>query len=129
MMSNAPQEYAIEVEVHTQYLPEQSTDDESRFVYTYTISIHNRGQRSAQLISRHWKITDEHQKVHEVKGLGVIGEQPTIEPNSSYTYTSGAVLETETGSMQGSYQMLGDNGEHFDVPIALFSLIPPRVVH
>ena len=120
---------SIRVSVDARYLPEQSDAAESRYVFAYTITISNHGQEAAKLISRHWYITAAADHVQEVQGLGVIGEQPLIAPGNSYTYTSGAVLQTETGSMQGSYQFVDDNGESFDADIALFTLIPPRALH
>ena len=119
----------IQVDVKTTFLDAQSNRRENRFVYGYTITIKNLGDKSAQLISRHWIITDGNQGVQEVKGIGVIGEQPTIQPGESYTYSSGAVLPTETGLMTGSYTMLDEDGETFSAPIPAFPLIPPNKLH
>ena len=121
--------HAIEVQVRTRFLPEQSTPDERRFVFAYTIRIHNAGRVAARLLSRHWLITDDDGKVQEVRGEGVVGEQPWLRPGDDFEYTSGAVLETPLGTMQGSYQMLADDGTRFDAPIAPFTLSVPRVLH
>jgi ApaG protein len=121
--------HAIEVQVRTRFLPEQSTPDERRFVFAYTIRIHNGGRIAARLVSRHWLITDDEGKVQEVRGEGVVGEQPWLRPGDDFEYTSGAVLETPTGTMHGSYQMLADDGTRFDAPIAPFTLSVPRVLH
>lgn len=121
--------YEIRVEVATQYLPEQSAPDESRFAFAYTISISNTGSVPAQLISRHWVITDANNEVQEVRGLGVVGHQPLLQPGQGFEYTSGCVLETPVGSMHGSYQMTAEDGTQFEVPIAEFVLSMPRVLH
>lgn len=121
--------HAIDVEVRTRFLPEQSTPDERRFVFAYTIRIHNAGRVAARLLSRHWLITDDDGKVQEVRGEGVVGEQPWLRPGDDFEYTSGAVLETPLGTMQGSYQMLADDGTTFDAPIAAFTLSVPRILH
>ena len=124
-MSECP----IRVSVKTNYIAAQSQPAEQRYVYAYTITIANQGEEPAQLISRHWHITDANEKVQEVRGLGVVGEQPVIAPGASYTYTSGVILETETGIMQGSYQMRSDSGQEFDAPIPAFALVPPHAMH
>jgi ApaG protein len=118
----------IEVSVKTTYLPDQ-TLPQLRYVYTYTITIANQGSEAAQLISRHWLIRDANDNLQEVQGIGVIGEQPCISPGNSFTYTSGVVLETETGIMEGSYQMRADSGETFDAEIPAFALVPPHAIH
>lgn len=118
----------ILVTVKTNYLPEQ-TLPQQRYVYSYTITIANDGDMAAQLISRHWFIRDANNNVQEVQGMGVIGEQPHIFPGKSYTYTSGVVLETETGIMTGNYQMRAENGENFDAEIPAFALVPPHAIH
>ncbi len=120
---------AIQVSVKTTYIAAQSQPLANRFVYAYTITIANQGDVTAQLISRHWLITDANDKLQEVQGLGVVGEQPNIKPGESYTYTSGVILETETGLMQGSYQMRTENGEVFDAEIPAFALVPPHAIH
>lgn len=120
---------AINVSVKCTYIPEQSRPDQNRYVYAYTITLSNRGERPAQLISRHWLITDANDDLQEVKGDGVVGDQPRLKPGEDYTYTSGAVLATQTGTMQGSYQMRTDDGETFDTAIPLFALVPPQAIH
>ena len=122
-------ESPIEVSVQTHYLDEQSDPEQRRFVFAYTVTIVNHGEESAQLQGRHWLIIDGDEKVQEVKGRGVIGEQPSIAPGESYEYSSGAVLETPTGTMEGSYQMLSESGKEFDAPIAMFSLTHPSALH
>ncbi|MFA6985492.1 MAG: Co2+/Mg2+ efflux protein ApaG [Arenimonas sp.] len=121
--------HAIDVKVQTRFLPDQSTPEDGRFVFSYTIRIHNSGNVPARLISRHWLITDNNGKVQEVRGDGVVGEQPWLRPGDDFEYTSGAVLETELGTMQGSYQMLADDGTQFDASIAPFTLSVPRTLH
>ena len=121
--------YQLHVTVETQYIASQSSPDENKFVFAYTVTITNDGTQAAQLLSRHWIITDANNKVHEVRGEGVIGEQPMIGPDSSFTYTSGTLLATEVGHMQGSYQMLSEDGYLFDVIIPAFSLAPPHTLH
>jgi ApaG protein len=119
----------IAVSVKTTYVRAQSAPELQRYVYAYTITIANAGAEVAQLVSRHWRITDANENLQEVKGVGVVGEQPFIAPGASYTYTSGVVLETETGIMEGSYQMRADNGELFDALIPSFALVPPHALH
>ncbi|ACE83207.1 Co2+/Mg2+ efflux protein ApaG [Cellvibrio japonicus] len=119
----------IHVSVKTSYITAQSQPVEQRYVYSYTITIANQGDEPAQLISRHWRITDANEKLQEVRGTGVVGEQPVIAPGKSYTYTSGVILETETGIMEGSYQMRSESGIEFDAPIPAFALVPPHAVH
>jgi len=121
--------HKIKVDVETSYLDEQSDPRERRFVFSYTITIRNEGQVPARLLTRHWVITDANGKVEEVRGDGVVGEQPYLKPGQGFRYSSGAVLETPVGAMQGSYQMMTDSGERFDAPIAPFSLAMPGVVH
>lgn len=118
----------IEVIVKTTYMAEQ-TLPQQRYVYAYTITIANQGDEPAQLISRHWHIRDANDNLQEVQGIGVVGEQPLIVPGASYTYTSGVVLETETGIMNGSYQMRADSGTTFDADIPAFALVPPHAIH
>lgn len=122
---NAP----IHIQVRTSYITAQSRPEIQRFVYSYTITITNHSDSNAQLISRHWRITDAKDKLQEVKGLGVVGEQPLLAPGESYTYTSGVILETETGMMEGSYQMRRDDGSTFDAPVPMFALVPPHAIH
>jgi|SRR5690625_4699620 len=124
-----PQPYAFDIAVQTRFVPQQSRPDEQRFVFAYTITLRNTGEMPAQLLSRHWVISDANGKVEEVRGDGVIGEQPWMRPGDDYEYTSGAVLETPVGTMHGSYQMLADDGTRFDAPIAPFTLAIPRTLH
>jgi ApaG protein len=123
-----PAPHSIRVEVATNYLPEQSEPRERRFVFSYTITLRNDGQVPAKLLTRHWIITDANGKVQEVRGDGVVGEQPYLKPGQGFRYSSGAVIETPVGTMQGSYQMRADDGEHFDAPIAPFRLAMPGVL-
>ena len=120
--------HRIRVEVETSYLSEQSEPGEGRYVFAYTVTIHNEGQVAARLLARHWLITDANGKVEEVRGDGVTGEQPYLKPGQGFRYSSGAVLETPVGSMQGSYQMLGDDGARFDAPIEPFRLAMPGIL-
>lgn len=119
----------IKVDVQVQYLPEQSNEAENRFVFSYTITLSNLGSRSVTLRRRHWLITDSNQHLQEVKGKGVVGEQPTINPGESFEYTSGTVLNTQVGVMSGNYQMELEDGTPFDTPIPQFVLSIPRVLH
>ncbi len=121
--------HQIDVDVATRFLDEQSAPAEHRFVFSYTIQIRNRGEVAARLLTRHWVITDTNGKVQEVRGDGVVGEQPWLRPGDSFEYTSGAVLETSVGTMRGSYQMLADDGTRFDAQIAQFTLSIPRTLH
>lgn len=120
---------SIRISIKTRYLPDQSQPTLNKYVFTYTITIRNEGSETVQLISRRWKITDANGGVQEVAGMGVVGEQPVLAAGEEYTYTSGAVLDTETGTMKGSYQMRTDSDELFDVPIPVFALIPPHRLH
>ncbi len=124
-----PRKYEITVSARANYLPEQSDADEGRFVFAYTITITNTGSVPARLISRHWIITDSENKVQEVRGLGVVGEQPLLQPQESFEYTSGAAIATPVGTMRGSYQMVAEDGNSFDAPIPEFMLSMPRVLH
>ena len=121
--------YDIEVSVETTYVAEQSEPEQDRFVFAYTITLFNRGSVSAQLLSRHWIITDADSQVEEVRGEGVVGEQPVLKPGEGFRYTSGAVIETPVGTMQGSYQMLAEDGQEFDTAIPKFVLSAPRTLH
>ena len=127
MEKNDPHGFIIQTQVN--YLPDQSDELDNRFVFSYTISITNLGNIAAKLISRHWIITDAHHHVQEVRGQGVVGEQPLLKPNQSFEYTSGTVLTTQVGTMRGSYQMQAEDGTQFDVEIPLFVLSVPRVLH
>lgn len=121
--------YRIAVEVETQYLDDQSLPEENRYVFAYTITIRNTGSVPAKLLSRHWIITDGNGAVQEVQGAGVVGEQPHLQPGKHFRYTSGTVLDTPVGAMQGSYQMRADDGHEFDADIAVFRLSMPKTLH
>ena len=121
--------YAIEVAAATQYLAEQSDEAASRYVFAYTITLRNAGSVAAQLISRHWIITDAQGSVQEVRGLGVVGAQPLLEPGQSFEYTSGAAIATAVGTMKGAYQMVAADGTRFEAQIPEFTLSVPRVLH
>jgi len=119
----------IVVHVATQYLSDQSEPKNSKHAFAYHITIENQGVETAQLISRKWLITDANQARKEVQGMGVIGEQPIIPPGKKYQYTSGVVLDTEVGTMEGHYQMVSESGEEFDAPIPAFLLAVPGAIH
>ncbi|WP_433885490.1 Co2+/Mg2+ efflux protein ApaG [Pseudomonas vranovensis] len=121
--------YQIDVSVVTRFLKEQSDSENNRFAFAYTITVKNNGSVTAKLMSRHWLITNGDGHVEEVKGAGVIGQQPTIEPGQSHTYSSGAVISTQVGTMQGSYQMFAEDGKRFDAVIAPFRLAVPGALH
>ena len=126
---NRPAENALDIEVATRYLDDQSEPEQDRYVFAYTIHIRNRGTVPARLLARHWVITDANGKVQEVEGEGVVGEQPWLRPGEDFEYTSGAMLETDLGTMQGHYRMLADDGTRFDAPIPPFTLTVPRTLH
>jgi ApaG protein len=119
----------IRVDVETNYLAEQSRPVDKHFVFAYTITIRNEGVTPARLMQRHWLITDANGKIQEVRGDGVVGEQPHLKPGQGFRYSSGAVLETPVGAMQGSYQMVTDSGQRFDAPIAPFRLAMPGILN
>ena len=119
----------IRVDVTTDYVEDQSNPGEGRFVFSYTITIRNEGAKPARLMARHWLITDANGKVQEVVGEGVVGEQPHLQPGQGFRYSSGAILETPVGAMEGKYHMVADDGEQFDAPIAPFRLAMPGVLH
>jgi len=121
--------YRNHVAVQVRYLADQSDDADNRYVFAYTITLSNEGELAVQLLSRHWIITDANNHVQEVKGKGVVGEQPVIKPGQSFEYTSGTVLATQVGTMTGSYQMQMVDGGEFSVPIPQFVLSVPRVLH
>jgi ApaG protein len=121
--------FDIHIQVVTDYIDDQSEPESDRYVFAYTITIANNGEVPARLISRHWVITDANGKVQEVTGDGVVGEQPHLNPGEEFRYSSGAVLETPVGAMQGLYRMEADNGVNFDAPIAPFTLAVPGVLH
>ena len=121
--------YEIQVGTQVEYIPEQSSEEQDRYVFAYTITITNTGSIPAQLISRHWIITDASNSVQEVRGLGVVGEQPLLKPGESFEYTSGSAINTPVGTMKGSYQMVAEDGTKFDATITEFTLSMPRVLH
>ena len=128
-MATAEVAHRIRVDVTTSYVEDQSNPAEGRFVFAYTITIRNEGQAGARLLTRHWIITDANGKVEEVRGEGVVGEQPHLKPGQGFRYSSGVILETPLGVMQGSYRMVADGGEVFDAPIAPFTLALPGMLH
>jgi ApaG protein len=119
----------VKVDVETRYIEDQSNPEQNYYVFAYTITIKNNGRQNAQLLTRHWVITDSNSKIQEVRGDGVVGEQPLLKPGEQFVYTSGTMLETAVGTMKGSYQMLADDGSHFDAQIEEFVLSTPRVLH
>ena len=119
----------IKVKVVTNYIDNQSEPRSNQYVFSYTIKILNQGKVAAQLISRHWIITDANGKIQEVDGDGVVGEQPYLNPGEEFCYSSGAILETPVGSMHGIYRMMADDGITFDAPIAPFTLAVPRILN
>ena len=119
----------IQVDVETRYIEDQSDPEQNSYVFAYTITIQNKGSQGAKLLTRHWVITDSNQKVQEVRGDGVVGEQPELKPGEQFVYTSGTMLETSVGTMKGSYQMQAEDGSYFDAPIDEFVLSTPRVLH
>lgn len=121
--------HSIDVGVQTTYIDEQSDPEADRYVFAYTITISNKGSKPAKLLNRHWLITDANGKIQEVRGEGVVGEQPHLKPGEVFRYTSGTVIETPVGSMEGEYEMLADDGQSFMAPIDRFSLSVPRVLH
>ena len=121
--------HEISVTARTAFIPEQSDAQSGRYVFAYTITITNTGSVAAKLVSRHWIITDANNQVQEVRGAGVVGEQPRLRPNESFEYTSGAAIATPVGTMRGSYQMVAEDGVRFDAPIPEFTLSMPRVLH
>jgi ApaG protein len=121
--------YEIQVTTQVEYIPEQSSEEQDRYVFAYTITITNTGSITAQLISRHWVITDANNSMQEVRGLGVVGEQPLLKPGESFEYTSGSAIATPVGTMQGTYQMVAEDGTKFDATISEFTLSMPRVLH
>lgn len=129
MHASPDTDYALEISVATRFLDEDSDPGADRYVFAYTIRIRNLGRLPAQLIDRHWIITDANGHVEEVRGDGVIGEQPRLEPGEEFSYTSGAVLPTAVGTMEGSYGMSGDDGVRFEAPVPAFTLSVPRTLH
>lgn len=126
---NETADYSLEIQIATQFLDDESEPDDDRYVFAYTIRIRNLGKLPAQLVGRHWLITDANGRIEEVHGDGVVGEQPRLEPGEQFTYTSGATLPTAVGTMEGRYDMVGDDGTRFDAPIPPFTLAVPRTLH
>lgn len=124
-----PDPYAIEISVDTHFVAEQSQPDFDRYVFAYTVTLRNIGVLPARLLSRHWIITDANGKIEEVRGEGVVGEQPRLQPGEGYVYTSGAVLQTSVGTMRGAYFLHADDGTDFETPIPEFVLSVPRTLH
>ncbi|MGA0805779.1 MAG: Co2+/Mg2+ efflux protein ApaG [Pseudohongiellaceae bacterium] len=129
MSKPSMQDCGIHIKVVTQYLSQQSDPARRSYAFAYTITITNERPEAVQLLSRHWIISDQNNKVEEVRGSGVVGQQPLIQPGQSYQYSSGAVIETETGDMRGSYTMITASGERFEAPIPLFILAVPHMLH
>lgn len=121
--------FKVQIVAQVKHLAEQSDEADNRFVFSYTITLTNNGDNTVQLLSRHWIITDGNNQVQEVRGQGVVGEQPVIKPGQSFGYTSGTVLSTPVGTMTGSYQMVAEDGTKFEAPIPQFVLSVPRVLH
>ena len=128
-MSASSLKYAFKVSVETAYLQEQSKPDDNQYAFAYTVTISNVGSVAAQLISRHWIITDANNHVQEVKGLGVVGAQPLLQPNQQFEYTSGTLLATPVGSMRGTYQIVAEDGTMFDAVIESFTLAVPKMLN
>ncbi len=121
--------YQISIDIDSQYIEEQSIPEKDQFVFSYTIKIKNLGTKAAKLLTRHWIITDANGKVEEVHGEGVVGKQPYLNPGDEFQYTSGAILETPLGTMQGNYEMLGNEGTRFHAEIPVFRLSIPNILH
>ncbi len=128
-MEESNQSYNTRIAVETDYIEEQSDPEQDRYVFSYTITIRNEGTVAARLLTRHWIITDAEGKVQEVEGEGVVGEQPYLKPGDGFRYTSGTILETPVGSMQGTYHMIADDGVEFEAEIPAFTLAIPRTLH
>lgn len=128
-MTASDQKYAFTVSVEAAYLPDQSNPDDGKYAFAYTVTINNIGSMAAQLISRHWVITDANNRVQEVKGLGVVGAQPLLEPGQQFQYTSGTLLATPIGSMRGTYKIVAEDATIFDAVIEPFTLAVPRMLN
>ena len=129
MFSSEAVTRGVRVHVESEYAPNQSRPAQNQWFFLYTVTITNEGSETVQLLTRHWIITDGTGHVEEVRGPGVVGKQPTLQPGESFEYTSGCPLATPFGVMEGSYQMVGGGGEPFDVKIAPFTLSEPYTVH
>jgi ApaG protein len=125
----AAKKHEVSVSARVSFVPDQSDVDNGRYVFAYTITITNTGTVTAKLVSRHWIITDSNNEVQEVKGQGVVGEQPVLRPRQSFEYTSGTAIATPVGTMRGSYRIVAEDGVQFDAPIPEFALSMPRVLH
>ena len=121
--------YFVAVTAHSTYLPDQSDEEDDRYVFAYTIRITNTGNVTAQVVSRHWIITDADNQVQEVRGMGVVGEQPVLKPGDTFEYSSGSSIPTSVGTMRGTYQLVAEDGTRFEAPIPEFALSVPRVLH
>ena len=119
----------VDIQVATQYLADESAPDQDRFAFAYTITITNSGQEAVRLLNRHWIITNGRNRISEVRGEGVVGKQPLIEPGKSFSYTSGTIIETAVATMEGSYEMISESGRPFIAPIETFSLVEPSALH
>ena len=124
-----PKRYLVAVTAHSTYLPDQSDEEDDRYVFAYTIRITNTGTVTAQVVSRHWIITDADNQVQEVRGMGVVGEQPVLKPGDTFEYSSGSSIPTSVGTMRGTYQLVAEDGTRFEAPIPEFALSVPRVLH
>ncbi len=129
MTNNPDKQHQVNISVKSTYVPAQSEPDSNRYVFAYTITITNTGELPAKLLTRHWVIIDANNQKREVRGDGVVGQQPHLLPGMSFEYTSGTVLETPVGVMQGSYEMVADDGTRFDADIPAFTLSVPRTLH
>ncbi|EGN75271.1 uncharacterized protein affecting Mg2+/Co2+ transport [Idiomarina sp. A28L] len=121
--------YEVSIQVETEYLEDQSMPEKEQFVFSYTITITNTGDGAVKLLNRKWTVTDANGNTTEVVGEGVVGKKPHIQPGKSFTYTSGTVLKTPLGRMEGSYGMVDDNGQFWDLPIPVFTLAQPNILH
>ena len=128
-MMGEMKKYSVAVTAHSTYLPDQSDEEEDRYVFAYTIRITNNGSVPAQLVSRHWIITDADNQVQEVRGMGVVGEQPVLKPGDTFEYSSGSSIPTAVGTMRGTYQLVAEDGTRFEAPIPEFTLSVPRILH
>lgn len=128
-MTATDKKYAFSVHVNTAYLPDQSSPEDSKYAFAYTVTISNIGSVAAQLISRHWIITDANNHVQEVKGLGVVGAQPLLQPEQQFEYTSGTLLATPVGAMRGTYKIVAEDGTIFDAVIEPFTLAVPKMLN
>lgn len=129
MTHTANEQDHVDIQVATQYLADESAPDQDRFAFAYTITITNSGQEAVRLLNRHWIITNGRNRISEVRGEGVVGKQPLIEPGKSFSYTSGTIIETAVATMEGSYEMISESGRPFIAPIETFSLVEPSALH